>query len=265
MTMLPDIWQALVIVLAGVGVLLAAYVLHKVRRVHLMSYEILNKIPDSIRRTSFDLWKQTEALEALYRELGLEKGLPPTRGWAASPDFLLLIARHAREARPNVVVECGAGTSTVVLARCMQLNGVGRVYSLEHQPDFSESVRANLARHGLEEWATVIDAPLRPCELGDKSWLWYAEDKLLDGQIDLLVVDGPSEEIGPLARYPAGPLLFPRLRAGAMVFLDDAARDSEKEIIKRWTREFPSLELRDHDCEKGAVSLLEKPSPGFPR
>ena len=107
--------------LMGVVVLLTAYTLHKVRRVHLMTYEI---------KAQWDtVYRQLEALRALDAELSLERALPPTRGWSASPDFLLLIAQHARDARPRIVVECGSGTSTVVLARCMQLNGAGHVYS----------------------------------------------------------------------------------------------------------------------------------------
>ena len=54
---------------------------------------------------------------------------------------------------------------------------------------------------------------------------------------------------------PVGSVLFPKLALGAVVFLDDAARDDEKRIIERWQREFPDLERQDHDCEKGCVSL----------
>ena len=71
----------------------------------------------------------------------------------------------------------------------------------------------------------------------------------------MLVIDGPPMPVGPLVRYPVGPILFPKLAPGAVVFLDDAARDDEKRIIERWQREFPDLERQDHDCEKGCVSL----------
>ena len=241
--------------LSLINILLVAYVLHKVRRVHLMGY----RISDEIRRVSgkhlVDLHQQIQIQERLCRELELDDGLPPTRGWAASPDFLLLVSRHAREAGPMVVVECGSGTSTVVLARCMQLNGSGHVYSLDHDPEFAEETRANLLRYGLAEWATIIDASLRPHVLGDEKWNWYSEENLPDSTIDLLVVDGPPEPFGPLIRYPAGPILFPRLSAGGMVFLDDAAREDELRIVERWMEEFDGLQRREYDCEKGAISL----------
>lgn len=239
------------IILVLVNVLLVIFVLHKVRRVHLMMYGLSDKIGTS----SDTVYRQLEALHALYAELDLKRALSPTRGWSASPDFLLLIARHARDARPQTVVECGSGTSTVVLARCMQLNGSGHVYSLEHDPEFASSTRANLERHGLGEWATVVDAPLRSHDLNGETWPWYTHEALPNGEIDMLLIDGPPEAVGALARYPAGPNLFPSLSAGATVFLDDTIREDEKRIVERWQREFPDLERQDHDCEKGCVSL----------
>lgn len=243
--------MTLAAVLAGIAVLLILYTLHKVRRVHLMMYGLSDKIAAG----SDALYRQLEALHALSAELDLTRALPPTRGWSASPDFLLLIARHARDARSQTVVECGSGVSTVVLARCMQLNGSGHVYSLEHEPEFAGSTRANLERHRLSDWATVVDAPLRPLELNGETWPWYAHEALPELTIDMLVIDGPPMPVGPEVRYPAGPVLFLKLAPGATVFLDDAARDDEKRIVERWKREFAGLQCQDHDCEKGCVSL----------
>ena len=74
----------------------------------------------------------------------------------------------------------------------------------------------------------------------------------------MLVIDGPPMPVGPLVRYPAGPIFFPKLAPGATVFLDDAARDDEKRIIERWQREFPDFEIRNYPCEKGCVSFVCK-------
>ncbi len=241
---------ALIALVSATGCVLL-YALHKVRRVHLMTY----RLSDESKAQSDTVYRQLEALHALYVELNLERALPPTRGWAASPDFLLLIARHARDAGPRTIVECGSGTSTVVLARCMQLNEAGHVYSLEHESEFAATTAAELARHGLSDWATVIHAPLRPHDLSGQSWPWYSHEALPNGKIDMLIIDGPPEPVAPLARYPAGSILFPRLSAGATVFLDDSDRDDEKRIIERWIQEFPGLQRQDHPCEKGCASL----------
>lgn len=245
------------IVLAALSIALLLLILHKVRRVHLMSFEISERLHRLESKSLIDLHQQLQALHALYVELQLDTGLPPTRGWSASPDFLLLLARHAKDARPETVVECGSGTSTVVLARCMQLNGSGHVYSLEHEAEFVEATRAELKRLGLSDWATVLHAPLRPHDLNGKTWPWYAHENLPELTIDMLVIDGPPITTGPLARYPAGPILFPRLSTGATIFIDDAARDHDEQTLERWFSEFSEMRHRYHDCEKGCITLTQ--------
>jgi predicted O-methyltransferase YrrM len=192
-----------------------------------------------------NLYSQLEALNNLYRDLGFKASLPGTRGWAACPDFLHLIALHVLAARPAVAVECSSGVSTLVLAQCMAANGSGHVFSLEHEPQFAEKTREHLARLGLQEFATVIDAPLKVYALEGCEYRWYDLSKLVSERIDLLVIDGPPAATCPMARYPAGPLLFCRLTEGAHVFLDDAARDEEKAAVDRWSR-------------AGAVSIVER-------
>jgi predicted O-methyltransferase YrrM len=231
---------------------LSLYILHKVRLVHLL----LHDVRDQTSHDSVGLFRQMEALQGLYVELDLKKSLPQTRGWAASPDFLLELVRHARVAQPLSVVECSSGTSTLVLARCMQLNGAGKVVSLEHDAHFAELTRAQLRRHGLEQWAEVLDAPLQPHDLGGQSWPWYDISVLPASlRIDMLVIDGPPQATRSLARYPAGPLLFSRLNPGGQVFLDDAARADEQAILQRWQQEFPALRQSSRSCEKGCTML----------
>lgn len=228
------------------------YALHKLRHVHILLYDVR----DQHRNDQTGLFRQLEALQGLYVELDLKHSLPPTRGWAASPDFLLELARHTRTLRQATVVECSSGISTLVLARCMQLNGGGKVYSLEHDRQFAAQTRAQLRRHGLQDWATVVDAPLTPHQIDGAAWPWYDLAQLPElPAIDLLVIDGPPQATRPQARYPAGPLLFPRLRTGAAVFLDDAARPDEQAILLRWRQEFPELAYTQQSCEKGCALL----------
>lgn len=234
--------------LLGVG--LATFV--KLRKVHLMLYAMQAQSQQDM----LTHYRQQELLHGLYVDLGLTKSLPGTRDWAASPDFLTELMRHALSAKPRTVVECSSGTSTVVLARCMQMNGGGKVYSLEHDPVYALQTRDHLARHGLTEFAEVIDAPLRPMALGGTDWTWYATDGLPAAlQIDMIAIDGPPKTTGPLARYPAGPALFPKLAQRASVFLDDADRPDETAILQRWAQEFPALAHSKRFCEKGCAVL----------
>lgn len=244
---------------AAIGVLLVlcAYILHKVRNMHLL----VHAMRDDSRQEYATLFRQIEALHGLYVSLGLRRALPLTRGWAASPDFLQELAAHALDEKPCCVVECSSGISTLVLARCMQINGAGRVYSLEHDPAYARRTRRQLQLHGLAEWAVVIDAPLLPQTFGTRGpQPWYDCSGLApELAIDMVVIDGPPQAIADQARYPAGPALFPRMAPGATVFLDDAARPAERAALQRWAEEFPELEIRSLPCEKGAAVLRYRP------
>lgn len=231
---------------------LVLVVLRKVKKIHLWTYEIKNELEEKTE----NVISQIESLLGLYADLELKKSIPKTRGWAGSPDFLWNIARLAQKNKPRVVVECSSGVSTVVLAQSLKLNGSGHVYSMDHDPVFAEKTRQELLRHNLEDWATVVDAPITQHHIADKKWPWYSLEFLPDNfSIDMLVIDGPPTHIGEFARYPAGPLLFDKLNNTGVVFLDDAGRESEKDVLARWEIEFSDLKQVEISCEKGCVYL----------
>ena len=199
---------------------------------------------------------QVEPYLYLRDRLDLKRGIPLTRHWSASPDFLKLIAEHALESRPGVVLECSSGATSLVLARCCQLNGRGHLYSLEDGAPFAERARGHLERYGLSDWASVHHAPLEKRVLGPEEYLWYALDHLPAENVDMLVIDGPSGFIQRESRYPALPLLFDKLAAGCVVFLDDAGREDEKRIVRRWLAEFPGIEHEYIATERGCSRLV---------
>jgi len=240
--------------LAGVAVLLLVYLAHKTRRVHQQGFEVLEQLR-AIRLESDHLFSQLQSLGQLERLLALPQGLPPLRGWAGSPDFLLQLARHALSARPEVVVECSCGASTVVLARCLQMNGAGHVYSLEHDAFYADQTRRLLDERGLGDWATVLHAPLLPDPAWPSPWYDRAVFPAQMQSIDLLVVDGPPNAVGPLARYPALSALASRLGERFHLFLDDADRPQEREVVERWQQELPGLSLQRPRAEKGLAVL----------
>ncbi len=249
-------FEVVVIVTFLVILALLALLTHKIRKMHLMLYDIRTAVGSLGTTKLVETSQQLQLLHTLEHELDLPQGLPPTRGWAASPDFLLAIARHARAAQPRIIVECSSGVSTLVLARTAQLNGLGHVYSLEHDAEYAEATRQNLRHYKLDNYATVITAPLVAHSLREQNWPWYDLKKLtIDQPIDLLVIDGPPELTRDHARYPAGPLLFTRLAPGAAVFLDDAARPFEKDIVAWWSEENPSFTVKTPFAEKGCAVL----------
>lgn len=235
---------------------LIAVLLHKVRRTHIAAIELVDKTRE-LHLESRNLYGQIQAYMDLTKILELKMPLPQLRGWAASPDFLLIIARHALKQKPATIVECSCGASTLVLARCAQINGTGHVFSLEHDPKFAAITRQNLEDAGLGDWATVLDAPLQALP-DHPNHRWYDVSALTDVEkIDMLVVDGPPTHVNRLARYPAAPVLKQRFSTPCDIFLDDADRDDEREMVQKWIAEFDndSLTVKNLSVEKGCVYL----------
>jgi predicted O-methyltransferase YrrM len=201
-------------------------------------------------------FQQMQSMHSLQLLLKLNYPLASVRGWAGSPDFLLQIAKASCKAKPSNVLECSSGTSTVVLARTMQINGAGHVYSLESDPEFAEKTREELHHQGLTDFATVIDAPLVAHSVHGEHFEWYSLDKLPPLSFDMLVIDGPPAQLNSQARYPALPLLSKHLCAGALVYLDDAARGGEQKIVSRWCEEFPAIKAEHITAEKGLVKII---------
>ena len=170
----------------------------------------------------------------LQKDLGLEKELPITPDWSAAADFLELIKNHCLKAKPKIIVECSSGATTVVLAKCCQINKQGKVFSLENGEEYASNTQNNLKDLALENYAEVIYAPLEGIEVNNESYQWYETKNLPDQKIDMLVIDGPPGFIQRHSRLPALPLLFDQLADNAIVFLDDAARDDEREIVEMW-------------------------------
>jgi len=218
-----------------------------------LQQQLEQKLPEYLQHN----YQQIQAFTDLSHLLQLPWPLPPLRGWAASPDFLLLLAEHVLQKKPKCIVECSSGASTIVLAQCAKINGYGHIQSLEHDAHYADKTRQQLIKQKLQDWATVIDAPLRDYKFNEQKYRWYTlNEQIKSSCIDMLVIDGPPASLGHCARYPAGPLLLPLLNENGMVFLDDADRPDEQKIIQRWIDEFKKLDAHRYNCEKGAVGLF---------
>jgi predicted O-methyltransferase YrrM len=97
----------------------------------------------------------------------------------------------ALKAKPRNILECSSGVSTIVLAQCAKLNGCGHVISLEHDSQYAEMTRKQLIEFQLQEFATVIDAPLVDVAVDGDLYKWYSLAHLPESKFELLVIDGP--------------------------------------------------------------------------
>lgn len=220
--------------------------------------ELSERDSKHVTTASNRLFRQVEALAALYADVRPPSGFPPTRGWAASPDLLVYLYETVRNRRPQLVVECGSGLSTFVIAYGLKRNGEGRVVALEHLPEFRDSTQEWISDHGLEDWVDIRLAAVEPIEINGQEWLWYDKKAIPSEPIDLLFVDGPPAKVGKNARFPALPLMAANLREGGLVILDDTSRPDESSIAESWATAYPSWEMEQLAHEKGSVAFVKR-------
>jgi len=203
-----------------------------------------------------NLYQQTESLFSLFFTLKPNLPLPVGRGWAASPDFLNEILKSVLTSSPNLILEGGCGLSTLIIAYSLKKIGHGKVMSLEHDPKFAAQCRNLISLHGLDDFATIIDAPISEVTINGSQWKWYDISALkFSTQIDMCVIDGPPGSIQPLARYPALPLLHKYLSPSAILLLDDGDRPDERMTVERWQAEFANVIAEFLHLEKGAFLI----------
>ena len=222
--------------------------------------DVKQEIKQEIRKEIRQTFRQLEALQNLTALLPANDLLPATRGWAASPDLLMVLVDLVISERPSLVVECGSGASTLWLALAMRRFGIdGRIVALDHDPVFGGKTRDLLARHDVSELAEVRDAPLESFSLAGETYSWYARRAWEDlTGIDLLFVDGPPATTGHQARYPALPLLSGSLSPVATAVLDDLIVPDMQKVVRLWLDAYPDFSSEILPLEKQAAVLRRR-------
>ncbi len=264
---MPLVISALLAALIVALIVLIGVLLFKLRSLRIVALSAATK------RDIDNLYSQIEAFESLHQELGFDRALPRLRGNTVSPDFLRELAQQAGRRRPQYVVECGSGVSTVVLAKTLSKNGYGHVYSMDQDIDSANKTYRWLNEHGLTEWATVIYAEPIQYTLNGNDFTWYALSDLPNSAIDLMVINGPNSETQKYARYPALFLLRARLTDQSAIIVNNTNRPDDVATLALWSHDFPEFHFQKLRCEKGCavgervgpanseVKMLTNPAP----
>jgi hypothetical protein len=203
---------------------------------------------------------QLECLHRLYSIVPKLGPLPPTRGWAASPDFLLKVAEIILNDRPNFIFELGSGVSSQVINACLNVIGVGSAISIDHDKDYL-TITSNFLQSS-QKHIEFKHCPLCKQYIGNEEWQWYdISESSISKKIDLLIVDGPPRKIGKNSRFPAISNLHSYFSHSTKILLDDYNRKDEQEIVSLWMQDLISLGfqvklLEYHNFEKG-LAILE--------
>jgi predicted O-methyltransferase YrrM len=221
------------------------------------TFDTLRQMRADTKKEVRQTFRQLEALQNLNDVLPPADVLPPTRGWAASPDLLMVLVDLVITQRPSLVVECGSGASTLWIALAMRRFEIdGRIVSLEHDRDFGAKTRDFLARHKVLDLVEIRDAPLESFSIDGEDYSWYASQAWEDlTGIDLLFVDGPPAATGHQARYPGLPLLSKSLSPNATIVLDDLIVPDMREVLRRWLDAYPDFGSEILPLEKQAAVL----------
>lgn len=241
---LPTEWRQLLII----GLLLIALV---------FLYLVHDHRHRQVDQVALREYHQIEALLGLYRQVEMPFSFQGLRKYAASPDMLLTVLKTISRHKPRVIVELGSGSSTRMIDTYLEQTGSSALfYSVEHDRHYLEQTRAQLQAGRTH----LVHCPLKEVELDGRTYSWYDLSGLqLEGRIDLLIVDGPPEQLNDQARYPAYSLFKDQLSDEAIILLDDAARPDEQRIIDRWMKQ-GAFRREDVPAEKGLTILYKQPS-----
>ena len=212
----------------------------------------VRRIAKSQREASRENYRQSEFYAQLIRLLDLNAPIPATRSWAASPDVLLTLLDLAKSSKPARILDLGSGMSTLVLAKSAPQ---ATVISIDNSAEYAEKTQKMLASHRISN-VDIRVAPLTPHSSGVD---WYDLSQLHDvSNVDLLFIDGPPGSKNPKARYPAIAECIAKLSPRAIIVIDDAGRDGEKDMANDFARALPHHPLEFLPHEKGTAVLLPK-------
>lgn len=197
-------------------------------------------------------YRQSEFFAQLMQLLKFDAPIPPTRGWAASPDVLLTLVHSARNPQVRTIVDLGSGVSTLVLAKSAP---AARIISIDNSPEYAAKTRQLLDDHKI----TNVDLRVAPLTSHPSGGNWYNTSAIADiAEIDLLFIDGPPATEDGKARHPAFTEAIKKLSPNAIVVLDDAGRDGEKQLAEKFAAAMPTHTLEFLDHEKVTAVLRPK-------
>ena len=155
------------------------------------------------------------------------------------------LAELVRQAKPEVVVECGTaiGYSGLWIARELKAAGKGKLITIEIDPQRAKRAEANFRKAGLEKHVTVKVGDVREVLQG------------IEGPVDFAFIDCDSSNYMPCLER-----LEKKLRPGATIVADNAGIGGRgmEEYLKAVRAKYKSrIEWFDVDLPWGKRDAME--------
>ena len=244
-----------------ISLLILSVAIYQVRLMRLINGKLIKlvaperdarRIAKSQSEAAWQHYRQSEFYTQLLNLLNLTAPIPSTRSWAASPDVLLTLLETARTSSPRKILDLGSGMSTLVLAKNAPQ---ALVISIDNSAEYAHKTQQMLASHGI----TNVEVRVAPLTSHASGVEWYELSQLADlSDIDLLFIDGPPGSKNDRARHPALAECLPKLSPRAIIVIDDAGRDGERNLAEEFAKALPSHTLEFLPHEKGTAVLLPK-------
>ncbi|PMB39151.1 hypothetical protein CEN40_24345 [Fischerella thermalis CCMEE 5205] len=213
-----------------------------------------------------EAWFTPTFHELVLEIANLPPGKMPTRkmlagllaGWgnnhfAANLDYLEEVAKQAVKT-PGPILECGSGLTTILLGLLAGRRGV-EIWSLEHIPQWYTRINTVLERYEISG-VNLCLSPLH--DFG--GFCWYNPPfPCLPNNFCLVICDGPPSNQTPGGRYGLLPIFGQHLCDNALILLDDADREGEAEVLRRWTIE-SKVSVLLHKLVSGSFAFVTYPN-----
>ena len=175
--------------------------------------------------------------------------------WAIDSNLGKFLIDYIIEHKPQNILEIGSGTSTVLISKLMsKLEYTHNHLVVDHEEKYLRKTSEILTLNSINTHTKLLWLPLERKTILGEEYLYYRnlEEEIGDICLDFVIIDGPPESTGNLARFPALPLLHEKLSKNAVLILDDYCREQEKAIVSKWLSLYPdfSLEIieKGHQC-----------------
>lgn len=188
--------------------------------------------------------------------------------WALAEDACKFVGALVRQLKPRRVLEFGSGLSSTVIATELKKVPGAQLMSIDHHRRFQAKARRLAEEHNVSDVIQFYRCPIRPAWYHGKLLFFYDMTPHIRtqlGTLDLVLVDGPP---GYWGREAAAYAVYPYLKPGALMLLDDANRIGAQGEIGEWSKlygptvEFASLAPFDRGlgvfrkCESGPVGRM---------
>lgn len=191
---------------------------------------------------------EVDAIKEIFDNNFLQEELKPiiqldkSNLWTLDYEILNFLWVELDIHKPKVILEFGSGTSTKLFFKYFskQTDQKYTLITIDQDKDFLNKTINDL---GAVSPNTSFYPALCPLiKTGYKIDCNYLNDIIKKfGKIDMILIDGPSG--GWMIRENTLPSILEFCNKGAKWYLDDAFRDSEMEILRKWKRQ-PLIKMK---------------------